>query len=327
LATDSSLLAAPIVVGERAVMRCGNVVACVDVRNGNLRWQRAIEAEDLESKSLAVTSEAVITASSDPDEPILLALDIVTGSDLWQVVLSEQVLQTGMAACDEGVWVITTDDADRAFTLREFDVHTGSVRRTVEGPAGANYPIVKDKRLFFTSRARTSAGIWVLETEKTAALHLISADAAGAPAVTADIVTASIRRGNNYEVVCLSMSAKEELWSQPSVEYAVAADANQIAMVESVPVASRTLVLREALSGEIVWSTEPLENMPLFLFFSGDAIGAIEDQGLLLLDRQSGAQVSHIGADWGFSWGGGLADGRLILGDGSDVICYASERG
>src|SRR5262245_11733928 len=70
---------------------------------------------------------------------------------------------------------------------------------------------------------------------------------------------------------------------------------------------------------------DPVDEVPFALFVTGDTVGVLVRSGAFLLDRSTGSTIDRIASPkWRFSWGPGLADGRLVFGHRNEVISYVS---
>jgi outer membrane protein assembly factor BamB len=310
-------------------VRCGDTVAGLRLGDGALQWSRRVGLEDIESKQFAATKACVVSSLRGPAGRSLVALAWSDGAELWNAPISGSVVDQGIAATEKAVYVVTTDDSASRFRLHELSAESGEEGLTIDAPLGAGLPLVINDQVFFASSAFDSdeAGLYVLDPEEQTSARILEGPVGALrPGTDSILVARTAPETGDFEVVAVSLTDFTQRWSAPSYEYMLDTDAGQVAHLESVGTQRNRAVLRDTGTGDVIWRGDELASEGLFVFFSGDAVCIQDETGITFLDRTSGKNMARLDSPkWTFSWGGAVLPGRLVLGHGSEVICYESE--
>jgi outer membrane protein assembly factor BamB len=177
---------------------------------------------------------------------------------------------------------------------------------------GARFPLAEDSGLYRLDTATgdlaqlLSDNVWSLHRGDVA--DLVSCGTYGSP--------------ESAFVLALDPRSGEPLWRQPAMTELVAVDGPDVACAENTG-GVQQVVLRDAATGAEIWRTEPrdLEYAGL-VFFTGDAVGVVEDDGLWFTDRATGADLGVVDVEdmWTSALTVTPAGIVLALGDGLGLL-------
>jgi outer membrane protein assembly factor BamB len=325
LDSEATMLASPVVRSETVVARCGRMVAGLSLRDGTIRWQVEVTAKDRNNRFLAAARRAVITTSEAGADTEVAALSWTDGSEVWKTPIRGAMMREGLALGDQRLLAITARQGDANLLTRlRLD---GTSQSETPMPIGASHPVVHGGRLFFGSRALQTddAGLHVLDASASDPLRILR-DPVGRVRGAATVVVAATESAESgtYELVAVDPKRLEVLWSAPNDEFVLDAEGRDVVGVELGPSGGRA-VLRDGRDGAVRWRSAAFEEAATRLFLAGDSVAIQVETGIVLLDRRDGAVLDRIDDEEQlFSWGGGLAPGRLLVGHGNAVACYVS---
>lgn len=330
LPSESFIRCAPQQRENTVVVRCGHLVACLSISDGELVWRTMVAAEDVEEKVCVPAPEVFLTASRTRDGSELTALLWESGRHLWKAELPEGVMDEGVAVSEYRLFAFTVDADALAYHAHMLDLQTGEQLDTVPLPSGANHTLAIGEHLLFGSRtlAKDDAGLYSLELSSGQVRKIFDAPVGGLRTGKKTVVaTVEGAQHGKYEVIAISLPDMEKLWAAPSSEFMLSVEGGYVAHLEPAESGKDRAVLREEMRGTSLWKSDDLEYEGLYVFCSGDAVCVMDELGITFLDRENGSTLARLDSpEWAFSRGAALAPGRMVIGHGNEVICYASER-
>lgn len=332
LQAEAYIEAAPQIQESAVAVRCGHLVCCLDLNRGEMRWQKKVGKQDEENHFLASTSDFILTA--EPNKLINLSWE--NGDEIWRARLIGEVMEYGLALNSQKVCALSVEESKRGwrYHIQEFDLKTGESLRELAAPSGADFAYLVADRLFFGSRyeedeGEGQAGLYVLEPKATEPQKLYDGMVGRLRGGERTLVVGvEDFKGEKDGVLVFSLPKLEELWSSSTYgqrAFALGSDGREIAHIETRKGKDR-VVLKEDLTGKVIWQSEPIGGEGLFVSFSADTVIAQDDQGFTLFDRAKGKRLWRIeNPDTLYSWGAGIAPRIFVVGNHNEVICYFAD--
>lgn len=329
LDSESFIWAAPQIHDNAVCVRCGYWLACLDLLNGKLRWKVQVGREDFDNRICVSTRIAIITLSDRDDWYGLVAVSWKKGIEIWRSPLSGELMEYGLTANSQFLYAITTEDNNLSCQLYQINLKTGEVLQSLSIASGADHIVTWHENVVFGSASFSveDAGLYIWDLRCKTPRRLLSSIVGNIrPGSSALLAAVEGLQEGAHEIIAFSSSTFEKLWSVLSYEFAMDTDAGQVAHLGVARRGKNQVILRDELTGQIIWQSKELEEEGSYIFFSKDAVCVQSESLITFFNRTTGHIVGHIKSPkWTFSWGAGISSGKIVLGHGSDVLGYASE--
>jgi outer membrane protein assembly factor BamB len=283
--------------GELVAARSGRYVGVVRVHDGELLWRVEVGGADDEG-ALVATDQALVVVTTGDRTANVTARDWLSGSRLWSTAApGAPAGRAARSAAD--VQLLTATDSETL--LHSLDPATGEVRWVRQVPPSCTIVLARERHTLLGSRELLGegSGLYRLTTATGEITRLLS-DAVWS-LHRGDVVdvasTGSYTSPEDAFVLALEPGSGEAGWRQPARRELVDVDGAEVACVEEVD-GEHVVVLRDAASGSEIWRSEPRDlDFAGLVFFTGDAVGVVDIEGLWFADRTTGEDLGVVDID------------------------------
>ena len=310
-----TITAAPFVNDELVAVRCGDACVALDARSGDLRWRTEVQPGSWMNTYFTADRRSMVTVQTARDGNWTLVGLSWDGTIRWGVELGAAVQTRGLSLVAGRLLVLTLKH-HKFDKLWSIDPTTGHVDYTRQMGWDADGVVdFHGEPLFWTRFAGgEQPGLYLLRGESE---HIpIERRSVMAVAQSEETLAAIVE---SDQLVAFGAKDLEPRWSATASGEALAVGRSMVAHLVSDPAGHR-VVVRDELTGHVLWRGTPAEEKPVRLQFAGQVLLAIETLALNAYLGATGRPLFHSEAS--YSLGCAVAGPRLYFGSDDAVVCF-----